>query len=405
MAGYRRPIPDPVRSLRNHWLTYFLANVAMIVLGFNLLYAVWQPEFAWRWLGLSTVVAIYNLWTLWRGLPFNYRPGEPTLLPELGAGNVLTITRGLFTAALAGFLFSPWPAGGLAWAPGLLYLAVIVCDYFDGYLARVTNHTTRLGEKLDLSLDGLGVLVGAGLAVQYQQVPLWYLSVALARYLFLIAVWLRKKLGQPIYPLPPNSSRRAIAGLQMGFLAVVLLPIFSPPGTHLAALFFALPFLLGFSRDGLAVSGIEIASPQIIRNRGQKLLRWSPVVLRLLIAALMLGSFIQRLHFLPDQILRYSNGALPPSQMALLALGLLEVLILGLLVLGVSGRVSAILALILTGVNQIFSALTPIQMVLIVLYSGIVFMGTGALSLWNPDERLFFKRAGERPEASTGGCS
>jgi CDP-diacylglycerol--glycerol-3-phosphate 3-phosphatidyltransferase len=406
MAGYRRPILDPLRSLRKHWLAYFLVNVTVIVLGFNLLHAVWQPEFALRWLGITTVVAIHNLWTLWRGLPFNHRPGESILLPKLGAGNVLTITRGLFTAALAGFLFSPWPAGGLAWAPGLLYLAVIVCDYFDGYLARVANHTTRLGEKLDLSLDGLGVLIGASLAVQYQQVPLWYLSVALARYLFLIGVWLRKKLSQPIYPLPPNSSRRAFAGLQMGFLAVVLMPIFSPPGTHLAALFFALPFLLGFVRDGLVVSGIEIASPQFMRNKGQKLLRWSPVLLRLLIAALMLGPLLQRLRFLPHQILRYFDGGLPAPEMTLLALGLLEVLILGLLVLGVSGRVSAILALLLTGVNQVFTALTPNQLALIVLYCAIVFMGTGALSLWNPDERLFFRRAGERSEvASTGGCS
>jgi len=403
MAGYRRSIPDSLRNLRNHWLIYFLVNVAAIVLGFTLLRAVWQPELALRWLGLTTVVVVYNLWTLWRGLPFNHRPGESVLLPKLGAGNILTLTRGLFTAALAGFLFSPWPAGGLAWAPGLLYLLVIVSDYFDGYLARISNHTTRLGEKLDLSLDGLGVLIGAGLAVQYQQAPVWYLSVALARYLFLIGVWLREKLGKPTYPLTPNTGRRVFAGLQMGFLAVVLLPLFSPPGTHLAALFFALPFLLGFARDGLAISGFAIALPQ---NKGQKLLLWSPVILRLLVAALMFGPLLQRLRFLPDQILLFIDHGLPVPDMTSLALGLLEVLVLCLLVLGVSGRVSAILALLLTGANQIFASLTPYQMTLIVVYTAILFMGTGALSLWNPDERLFFQRAGERQEtAGTGGCS
>jgi CDP-diacylglycerol--glycerol-3-phosphate 3-phosphatidyltransferase len=240
MAGHKRPNPDPLRNLRVRWLIYFLVNGAALILGFNLLSAVWQPEFALRWLGLTTAVIAYNLWILWRGLPFNHRPGESALLSNLGAGNALTLTRGLFTAVLAGFLFSPWPEGGLAWIPGILYLLVIVSDFFDGYLARITNHTTRLGEKLDLSLDGLGVLIGAGLAVQYQQVPPWYLSVALARYLFLIGVWVRKKQDKVVYPLPPNISRRIFAGFQMGFLAVVLLPLFSPPGTHLAALFFAL---------------------------------------------------------------------------------------------------------------------------------------------------------------------
>ena len=32
----------------------------------------------------------------------------------------------------------------------------------------------------------------------------------------------------------------------MGLLAVMLWPIFSPPGTHIAATLFALPFLAGF---------------------------------------------------------------------------------------------------------------------------------------------------------------
>ncbi|MEJ2707758.1 MAG: CDP-alcohol phosphatidyltransferase family protein [Anaerolineales bacterium] len=406
MAGHKRPNPDPLRNLRVRWLIYFLVNGAALILGFNLLSAIWQHEFALRWLGLTTAVIAYNLWTLWRGLPFNHRPGESALLSNLGAGNALTLTRGLFTAVLAGFLFSPWPEGGLAWIPGVLYLLVIVSDFFDGYLARITDHTTRLGEKLDLSLDGLGVLIGASLAVQYQQVPPWYLSVALARYLFLIGVWVRKKQAKPIYALPANISRRIFAGLQMGFVAVVLLPLFSPPGTHLAALFFALPFLIGFLRDGLAISGIEIVPPQFVQNKGPKLLHWLPLILRLLVAVLMLGPLVRRFRFLPDQILLFANRGVPAPEMTLLVLVLLEVLVLCLLLLGVSGRIAAILALLVSGANQIFTTLTPIQMALIVAYTAILFMGTGALSLWNPDQRLFIQRAGERPEiARTGNRS
>ena len=38
----------------------------------------------------------------------------------------------------------------------------------------------------------------------------------------LAGLWLRKRRGAPIYDLPPSVNRRVIAGLQMGFLAVIL---------------------------------------------------------------------------------------------------------------------------------------------------------------------------------------
>lgn len=223
---------------------------------FITLASTWQASYTLRWAALAGPGVVYLLWLVWRGLPENRRPGQAELLHRLGPGNLLTWLRGLWIAWLAGFLFLPRPDGWLAWLPGLLYLPAALADILDGYLARRTGMLTRLGEQLDLRLDGLGVLLASALAVQYGQVPAWYLLVGLARYLFLAGIWLLGRLGRPVYDLPPSANRRRLAGLQMAFLGASLTTLFAPPHTILAAYLFGLLFLAGFVRDWLAVSGV-----------------------------------------------------------------------------------------------------------------------------------------------------
>ena len=163
------------------------------------LQASWTPQYANRWLGLAAFFSATLLAMVWRGLSYNYRPGERKILPSIGAGNQLTIMRGVMIAFLAGFIFSPLPSGWLVWLPGLIYILAALFDLFDGYLARRTNQVTRLGKILDMNLDGLGVLVGCLLIVQYGQAPFWYLLVGLERYLFLAGEWLLKEVGQPVF--------------------------------------------------------------------------------------------------------------------------------------------------------------------------------------------------------------
>ena len=283
-------------SLRRRWIFAAVLGVQFLIAGFGLLSSSWQIIYALRWLLLAALILAYMLWTLWRGLEANHRHGEGRLLPGLGTGNGLTVLRGALIAGAAGFLFSPWPEGWLRWAPGILYTLAAIIDLFDGYLARLQNHVTALGERLDMSLDGLGVMVATLLVVQYGQVPGWYILVALARYLFVAAIWLRKRLGKPVYELDHSAVRRPFAGAQMGFVAVALWPVFLPPTTHLAATLFALPFLAGFCRDWLVVSGalrpalretsVVIAQPadkaKLLKGLLFRLVfHWLPVLLRI----------------------------------------------------------------------------------------------------------------------------
>ncbi|MGB5061590.1 MAG: CDP-alcohol phosphatidyltransferase family protein, partial [Candidatus Promineifilaceae bacterium] len=175
----------------------FLSIGLWLVAGVGL-WLVW-PEYAPRWALLSGLMLAYVLALFWRNLPANHRQGETAVLPTLGLGNSLTLYRGLATALLTGFILSPWPGGFLAWIPAILYMTADIADYLDGYAARVAHHATRLGEILDMEYDGLSVLIVTLLAVWFGQLPLWYLPLGLARYLFVFGLWLRARRGLPIY--------------------------------------------------------------------------------------------------------------------------------------------------------------------------------------------------------------
>jgi CDP-diacylglycerol--glycerol-3-phosphate 3-phosphatidyltransferase len=242
-----------LRRLRLRWIA--LSGIAAVAtaLAFGGLRILFADDLARRWLALSIPVLAYELALLWRFLPRN-RDGE-RLLPSFGPGTLLTFARGVLIAFLAGFLLLPQPTESLVWLPAALYGTAVLADYLDGVLARLTDHVTTLGARLDTEFDALGILIAPLLAVLYGQLPVWYLSVSAARYLFVFGTWLRRQRGLPVSDLPPRKSRRLLAGVQMAFLAVVLSPVVSPPVTTIVAVFVAAPFVAGFLRDWLYSSG------------------------------------------------------------------------------------------------------------------------------------------------------
>jgi CDP-diacylglycerol--glycerol-3-phosphate 3-phosphatidyltransferase len=407
----RMPTMNPLPSLQNRtlarlrlrWWGMLALSGLVLAGGFSFLVSTWPGNaagrYAVRWLALSAVVLSYQLWVLWRGLPANHRFSEPDLLPDLGPGNSLTLARGVLVACLAGFLLLPPPPGWLAWIPAILYFLADVSDLLDGYLARRSHHVTRLGEMLDMSFDGLGVLVAALLALRYGQVPAWYLSIALARYLFLGGLWLRRRRGLPVYDLPPSISRRLFAGLQMGFIAFVLLPVFSPPSTFIAAGLFAIPFLVGFLRDWLLVSGAPVIRATALGQLMRSLQRWGPVGLRILVVALAAGPASQRFLDFSQQAAFYTAQGFPAPNLLVGLQGAAEALVVLLVLFGAGGRAAAVLGLSLAAINQAIAGPTLTQTVLMAAYAAILFAGTGPLSLWTPEDKLIFRRLGESQES------
>lgn len=399
------PCTDALTSLRRRWFAFAVFGALTVLGGYAFLASRWTPAHAARWLGPALAFWGYLLVAFWRGLPDNVRRRDGRLLASLGPGNSLTLLRGASIALLAGFLLLPPPTGYLAWVPASLFTFVALGDFLDGYLARISDRATRLGEKLDLALDGWGTLVASTLSFHYGQVPAWFLVIGLARYLFLAGIWLRKWLGKPVYPLEEKVSRRALAGVMMTFIAVMLWPLFSPPETYLAAILFALPSLVGFTRDWLVVSGGLSSLAKVRRGRFIKrvsgglssfqprIASWMALVLRLLTAGFALYLALSRIIAAITP-----SGQLLPAGLALngiwVAMGLQGLGAL-LIALGAAGRLGALALLFGVGLQLRQAPLAVEFILLIVGATALFFFGTGAYSTWRPEERLIHTRLGE----------
>ncbi len=365
----------PLARLRQQWMLVGLLAGGLVLGGFLLLRGLWGATLAGRWALAAAAGQAWALSVLWRGLPDNHRQGEEAPLPTLGAGNLATTLRGMLIGLLAGFLFVPRPNTGVsAWAPAGLYTLAILVDYLDGPLARLTHHTSALGERLDTHFDALGILIAPLLGVVYGQLPAWYLLVSAARYLFVLGSWWLKRRGHTLYNLDDSPTRRAMAGLQMGVISVALWPLFAPPATTIAATLLMLPFIGGFVRDWLVVSGrIDPASASyraLMEPIRKAATSWVPVPLRVAVVAV---------------------AAVEMAQSKLWAAGVLALL----LAAGVAGRIAAMALLALAALSITSDGLTPARTALLVEAAALMLTGSGALSLWQPEDAFLRWRAGE----------
>ena len=380
-------------SLRRRWWMVILIYGILWGCGYLLLPAIWhQRGFAVWWSLQAALVLTYLLWQFHRGLTDNHRRGETTLLPGLGLGNSLTLLRGLAIGLLAGFLFLPRPSGGLfAWTPAILYTAISVLDYLDGYAARVTNHVTRLGETLDGVCDMLALLVAVTVLVGYGQLPAWYLLVGLAAYLYRLGLWWRERHHRPIFDLPPSRRRRMLAGFQMGFVSVLLWPLNYPPiAITVAGVAFAAPLLAGFWRDWLVVSGR--LDPHSIRYRtwhrhlSTLFDMWLPPLLRAGVVLLSLAYlWPNALNTVQREIFLLWPGAPNPTLLANL-LTLLTLVTTTMLALGLLTRLAALGLLVPTVISILFSGLNAFNGPLLAGIVLLMLLGGGKWSLWRLDD-------------------
>jgi CDP-diacylglycerol---glycerol-3-phosphate 3-phosphatidyltransferase len=315
---------------------------------------------------------------LWRHLPENRPCDAIETAPRLGTANHITLLRGLLISLTAGFLFAP-PGDGkaAAWLPGSLYLAAALLDGVDGAWARKTRTRTLLGEVLDVRYDALGVLVASAVAVGTHRLPVYYLAAGGAYYVFQLGLRLRRRRGKPLHPAGPRAFARLVAGFQMGFLSAALLPLFSGPVLALAAPVFLLPLLAGFIWDWLIAAGrIGDAAARRGEHALAVLATKGPLVLR--------GFML-----IPGGIALFSPpaGLFPGSRVILAGLVLM-------VAAGFLGRTAALLLSLLLACQATAANLPPWLAAMMVAGLLIAFTGTGALSLWRPEDALLLGKAG-----------
>lgn len=251
MSGRTRRVTE---RLRAEWFVAAVAAVAVVAAGKAALAAVVPHGAARGWLAVAGGVLAYELGFLRYHLGRNC-PSGGARYASIGPGNAITLCRGMLYAATAGFLLVPPTHPLVRWAPAVCYGLGAALDLADGYVARLTDRTTLLGAKLDMAFDTLGFLVAPLVGVAWGRLPVWYLSVGLARYLFRGAKAVRARRGRPIRSLPDSRLRRPVAAGQMAFVAVAVAPVLPPSAIYPAAAVAALPTLGLFVRDWLVVSG------------------------------------------------------------------------------------------------------------------------------------------------------
>jgi phosphatidylglycerophosphate synthase len=152
-------------SLKREFTRIGWLGVVGLAGGSILLGLSWRWQGALQWLAMAGLIWAFICYQTKRRLPLNRPNPEAPLYRELGWANRLTLLRAWLIAAVAGFLFQPWPEGpALAWMPGMLYFFAAMLDRVDGYVARRAGQSSLLGNELDTVSDALGLAVASLLA-------------------------------------------------------------------------------------------------------------------------------------------------------------------------------------------------------------------------------------------------
>jgi CDP-diacylglycerol---glycerol-3-phosphate 3-phosphatidyltransferase len=370
----------PMRSpVKNEILLAILLGMATLLAAFVAIKQLTTLN-ALQWLLLADGLWFFVCWQLWQRVELNRASQDAAPYPSLGWANRLTLLRGGLIALTGGFLLQPQAAGLMAWVPGVLYSIAAILDRLDGFVARRSKQTSLLGGELDTAYDALGLLVAPMLAVSYGKVHWSFLLVSAAYYIFVGGLYWRRAHQLPMYPLLPSALRRSLAGFQMGFIALILLPCFNAPATVIIGIAFMLPILFGFLVDWLVVSG-RIPSTVATTHFFNHLAQFSYSIFQPLLRVTLLIALL--LFALQD--------GFPLSEWTLFILLMAVIATL----LGLAGRVCAIIILILVTVLHGKNPIDLITATFIFTSAWLMLLGTGRFSLWQGDDRWVNRRDGE----------
>ncbi len=246
-----RPTQPTVPVLR------FVLPLLAAALLTGLLAALFPADVATGWLYHPAVLAggvwAGQLWYTGRRLMITAE-ADPVQTQLFGLANTLTLVRGGLYAVVAGFVVVP-PDTTLVWVPALCYGIGAILDRLDGVVARTVGEQTPLGTRLDMAFDTFGFVAAPLVAVLWGYLPVWYLSLSVARHVYLGGLFWRRYRDRPVFDRPDSNLGKYLAGVQMVFLTAALAPAVPTELIWSAAPFVLAPSLAVFARDYLVASG------------------------------------------------------------------------------------------------------------------------------------------------------
>lgn len=97
----------------------------------------------------------------------------------MNLANALTTGRILVIPLFLYFFFADFP-NHFVWA-GVVFVFSGISDFFDGYIARTQNLTSKLGRLLDPLADKLSMITAFVSLAMLEILPLWIISIILVR--------------------------------------------------------------------------------------------------------------------------------------------------------------------------------------------------------------------------------
>ncbi len=171
----------------------------------------------------------------------------------VGPGDAVTFVRLTLVAYVAGFVVVR-PVGAETWLAAGAFAAAALLDAVDGAVARRTRQT-ELGSRLDAEADGLLTLVGVSVGVAHGWLPVVYIVVGVARYVFVVGVVVRRRLGMRVAELDESTTRKLLSSAQLAVVLGALVPVVPASVVRPAAVVAMIPFVVWFARDWLVVCG------------------------------------------------------------------------------------------------------------------------------------------------------
>ena len=134
--------------------------------------------------------------------------------------NIITFIRIFLIPIILYLLFSENP--NIVLIAGLLFIVSSVSDYFDGYLARTLNQSSKLGTLLDPIADKL--LLSGTIFILWlnSYIPLYIFVIFIGRDVaILLGAAVHMTLMESETPLP-NILGKITTGLQIAYIVVIL---------------------------------------------------------------------------------------------------------------------------------------------------------------------------------------
>ncbi len=244
---------SPLYRLRLRMLTFQVGSVSVAAL-FLLLYGANAGGLRFVATGAAILASAYPGLVAWHFAPLNRSGDDGPPRRNVGPANYVTLARSVLIALLFGLVVLGIRDSRAVWLALTFYGVSLLGDLADGFIARRRGETSELGRHLENEVDSLGCLAASTVLVISGKLPWYFMAVGFARYLFVLAVWIRRRMGPATYDLKHSRSGRIMAGIAMNYMLVAMAPLVPTVFARRVMPIVIIPFLAGFARDFYGVS-------------------------------------------------------------------------------------------------------------------------------------------------------